>query len=258
MTREDTERFLACVRENDLLTVRERQGIGMQQEKLVHAVLKDYFCPDRACQEVKLFGCIADCFDGERVTEVQTSGFYRMRDKLDRFLSAYPVTIVHPIASVKHITWIDPETGELGRRSRSPVPGTIYDAVRELGGIRPFLGTKGLTIRLVLLDIEEYRVKDGWDRSGKRGSHRFDRVPSALLGETVLTDAASYSVFLPKDLPETFTSADVQNLSGCRRRNVSYSYLLSILTGLGVTEKLPEKRGRAFLYQRGRYARRNG
>ena len=30
------------------------EGIGTYQEKQLHAVLKDFYCPDRACQEVRL------------------------------------------------------------------------------------------------------------------------------------------------------------------------------------------------------------
>ena len=101
---------------------RERHGIGMQKEKTLHAVLKAYEDPDTDHHEIPVENFIADiyCEKDRSITEIQTANFGYLRDKLKAFLPLYRVTVVYPIPSCKWITWIDPETGELGN-----VPGTI-------------------------------------------------------------------------------------------------------------------------------------
>ncbi len=46
-----TERF-EDIKNNIICTQRERCGIGTLKEKTLHAVLKDYYAPDKAMQEI--------------------------------------------------------------------------------------------------------------------------------------------------------------------------------------------------------------
>lgn len=59
-------------------------------------MLKYWIDPDDSHHEIRLERCVADVFDGRRVTEIQTRGFSALRPKLERLLEAYPVTVVHP------------------------------------------------------------------------------------------------------------------------------------------------------------------
>ena len=114
------------------------------------------------------------------------------------FLSLFIFSHYSEIPAVKWITWIDPETGELGKRSRSPKKGSFYSAFRELYKISSYLDHPNLSIKLILLDMEEYRLQDGWGRDGKRGSHRYDRVPTRLVDETVINEPRDYMQFIPR------------------------------------------------------------
>ena len=138
---------------------RERHGIGMQKEKTLHAVLKAYEDPDEDHHEIPIESFIADiyCEKTGTITEIQTANFGYLREKLDAFLPLYHVTVVYPIPASKWITWIDPETGELEKRSRSPKKGSFYSAFRELYRISSYLDHPNLSIKLILLDMEEYR-----------------------------------------------------------------------------------------------------
>ena len=49
-------------------------------------------------------------------------------------------------------------------------------AFKELYRIRRYLLRDGLRLKLVLLDMEEYRLLNGWSRDKKKGSTRFDRI----------------------------------------------------------------------------------
>lgn len=227
---------------------RQRNGIGTQMEKTVHAVCKQYVDPDPAHQEIPLEGYIADIYDGEKITEIQTGSFAPLRGKLSAFLPGHPVEILHPIPHEKWLTWIDPESGALSRRTKSPVTGSFYAAFRELYQIRMFLSDPNLSIRLLLLDMEEYRLQDGWGRDGKRGSHRYDRIPEKLVDELVLRTAKDYNAFLPGNLPEQFTSREFVSLASRRKiRTVSPSTMLLVLSEQGVVVRTG-KRGNSYLW----------
>ena len=234
----------AIVRPGD----RERHGIGMQKEKTLHAVLKAYEDPDEDHHEIPIGNYIADiyCRETESIIEIQTANFGYLRGKLDAFLPQYNVTVVYPIPASKWVTWIDPETGELGKRSRSPKKGSFYSAFRELYRISSYLDHPNLSIKLILLDMEEYRLQDGWGQEGKRGSHRYDRVPTRIVSETLLTEPRDYLQFIPYDLEEPFTAKELARSCGYPRESFSTEAL--ILRKLGVIKKTGTK-GRSYLYK---------
>ena len=77
-------------------------GIGILSEKTLHATLKLWLDDNPAHHEQPLpCGSVADIFDGERVTEIQTAGFSAFRKKLERLLEHHPVTVVHPLVRRK-------------------------------------------------------------------------------------------------------------------------------------------------------------
>ena len=230
------------------LEERERHGIGMQKEKTLHAVLKAYEDPDEDHHEIPIGNYIADIYDEKTgsVTEIQTGSFGALREKLKAFLPLYHVTVVYPIPASKWITWIDPETGELGKRSRSPKKGTCYTAFKELTRISGYLDHPNLTIKLVLLSVEEYRLQDGWGRDGKRGSHRYDRVPTGIVSETILSQPADYLQFIPFELKEPFTARELAKSCGFVRD--SFSAQAHVFKKVGILEQVG-KRGNAYLYR---------
>ena len=248
MVREERLRAFSRARDSVItLQERERHGIGMQSEKTLHAVLKDMEEPDRSRHEIPVDGCIADIFrEEDGVIEIQTAHLYLMKKKLTRFLKRGPVRIVHPIPHEKQIILVDPMTGHPVRRTRSPKKGTFYDAFRELFGIRPFLTDPNLTLDLLLIDVDEYRVPTGKTSRGRAAVQRFDRIPTQLFDELVLRRRDDYLQFVPEGLPEEFTSADFAAAAGYRRKG--FSDVLLLLTQLGVLMRTG-RRGRYYLYR---------
>lgn len=176
----DKERF-EWARDKIVGTEREKQGIGTLSEKTVHAVLKNFYAPDEDMHEIPIEGCVADIYTGTEIVEIQTRNFDRMRDKLGKFLPLYPVTIVYPIPYEKWLIWIDEETGEFSSRRKSPVKGNPYVAFKELYRIKNFLLDENLHLKFVFINMEEYRLLNGWSRDRKKGSSRFDRIPLELV-----------------------------------------------------------------------------
>ncbi len=243
-----TRRFQSALESIISLTERERHGIGMQKEKSLHAVLKAYEDPDEDHQEIPIDKFIADIYNDGRITEIQTANLGSLREKLDCFLKDYEVTVVYPIPARKYVTWIDPETGELGKRSLSPKRGSFYHAFKELYKISSYLDHSNLNVKLILIDMEEYRVQDGWDRTRKRGSHRYDRMPTAIVDEMLLTQPMDYMQFIPYDIEEPFTAKELAIKCGFKRKSDNFSTVALVLNRLGVLERVG-KRGRAYLYR---------
>ena len=243
---EARQRFDAARTAVITLAPRERHGIGMQSEKTLHAVLKNYIDPDEDHQEIPIDNYVADICHNGRITEIQTAHMDAMRARLRCFLPQYPVRIVYPIPAEKWIIWVDPETGELLKKNRSPLRGSFYHAFRELYRIRPFLLDPNLSLELMLIDIDEYRLLDGWSRDRKRGSHRYDRIPVRLRDRMILTCPRDYMQFVPADLEEPFTSAEFAKTAGFNKKG--FSTILLILTEAGVVERIG-KRGNSWLYR---------
>ena len=245
MTGEEFRRFQEA-REKVIGKDRERNGIGTLSEKTVHAVLKEYYAPDPAMQEVPVAGCVADICTGSEIVEIQTRGFHRLRPKLERFLPLFPVTVVYPIPLQKTVHWVDPQTGEISGGRKSPLKGSPYLAFPELYRIKPFLKDPNLRIRLPFLNMEEYKLLDGWSRDKKRGSSRYDRIPVSLEYEVEFACPRDYLRLIPYDLKEPFTSA--QFAKAVRIRRELSGTVLNVLAFLGAAEVVG-KEGRAYLYR---------
>lgn len=241
----DQERF-SKAKEKIIGKDRQRMQIGTLSEKTVHAVLKNYYEPDEDKQEIPIEGLYADIFTGSDIIEIQTRSFDKVREKLNRFLPQYPVTVVLPIPSTKWLIWIDEETGELSEKRKSPKKGNPYQAFTELYKIKQYLKKEGLTIRLFFLDIEEYRLLNGWNQSKKRGSSRFDRIPTEAVNEIVLSCPRDYIQLIPPDIEEPFTSGEFGKKVKIPSRLAGI--VLNILFDLALVERVGKK-GNAYLYE---------
>jgi hypothetical protein len=225
---------------------RQRQGIGTLSEKTVHAVLKHYYAPDTDMHEIPIENFVADIYTGSEIIEIQTRAFHNMRRKLEAFLPLYPVTIVYPIPHIKWLSWIDEETGETSPKRKSPKKGNPYQAFIELYKIRPFLKNENLHLRLDLIDMEEYRLLNGWSRDKKKGSDRFDRIPIQFVEEVCVDCREDYMQFVPADVPEQFTAKE---FAACAKIPVRLAQtVLLLLTDLEIVERIG-KEGRSILYQ---------
>lgn len=231
---------------------RNRSGIGTLAERSLHATLKYWFEPEEQYHEVKLpCGVVADICDGHRVVEIQTRRLASLCAKLEKLLPDWPVTVVHPLTRRKTLIWIDPESGETTKPRRSAKVGQPWDALDELYWLRDYIGHPNLTVVLLLLDMEEYRLRDGWSRDGKKGSHRAERIPVAAGDSLVLAEKADYLRLLPPGLPEAFTTADFQRCSGRSAKQAGYG--VNTLYKMGIISRIG-KSGRAFVYRIGEEA----
>lgn len=225
---------------------RQRLGIGTLSEKTVHAILKNYYEPDEDKQEIPIENYVADIYADGQIIEIQTRQFNRMRDKLKAFLPLYPVTIVYPIPREKWIIWIDEESGALSKKRKSPVKGNPYIAFPELYKIKMFLKDPNLRLKFVLMDMEEYKLLNGWSRDKKKGSSRYDRIPTELVEEIEISCLQDYMQFVPGEMDGEFTSKEFAKAAHIP---VSLAQVvLNILYHVGILTRVGKK-GNLYLYE---------
>ena len=227
------------------------QSIGTQSERTLHRAVKYFLDPDEEHHELPAEGFIADVLDPEagRIFEIQTRDFGRLRDKLAAFLPKYEVTVVYPVLRRRYLCWIDPETGELESRRKSPRTGSLTDILPELSALRAFFGDPRLSFLVILLDGEEYRLRDGWSRDGKRGSHGLGKTPFEFVAAVPVTRETLLRELAPR-LPEApFTRAELgKALRIGVKGGMKLGFAQSALEALGLIRRVG-KRGNSILFE---------
>lgn len=229
-----------------MLSGHERSGIGTLSEKTVHAVLKEYYGGGDESKELSVGDFVADVVCEEGIVEIQTRALYRLERKLKAFLPVCRVTVVHPIEAEKYIITLDPESGELISRRRSPKREKLWHGLAELYGLRSYLTHEGLTVRFPVITVEESRFPPT-GKGRRRRATKLDRVPADMTDEIVLKTGADYAALLPEELSESFTSADLAAL--CRISADTARSCINILAAVGVLEE-SGRQGRRKLWQK--------
>lgn len=222
-------------------------GIGTLQEKRLHQILKHFICDNEDYHEVGVADTryVSDVRIGNLIFEVQTGAFYPMKQKIAHYLANTDcvVTVVHPIAVTKWISWIDPKTHEISPRVRSPKKGRPEDLLPQLYCLIPHLQNPRLRYQLLFLEVEDFRFLDGRrSRDRKKGSTKYERIPLSLVGELELNSIADFARFIPECLPKHFTVKDFSKLTRLRGRD-AYS-AVRVLTAMGFFEE-SERIGRS-------------
>lgn len=224
---------------------RERFGIGTLGEKTLHLVLKNYVEPNETNHEIKVGRKVADIKSGDSIIEIQTRAFNRLRPKLSDFLKDHMVTVVFPIAKEKYISWIDPDTGETTEPRKSPKKGSAVDIFPELYKIKMFLLDPNIKFRIILLGVNEFRLKNGWSVDGKRGSYKYETIPTNLFEEIVIDSICDYKKLIPDGLPKFFTSKDFAKASN--RTVYRAQTALNVLNHVGIVERV-SRNGKGYRY----------
>ena len=238
-----------CERREDL-----RDGIGLLGEKWQHQIIKRYLTENPAEHEVGLPGTrfVSDVRVGNDIYEVQTGSFAPMKRKLEHcFLDpALTVTVVHPLPAVRYLSWMDPESGEIGKSRRvggKRDPRLLLPALYPLIPLLPRLSEGRLSFRLLLLEVQDFRLLDGRTRDRKGGATRLERIPTGLLEDRTFAAPADFASLLPEDLPDPMTVAEFSRATGLRGLD-AYS-AVRVLLALGLFGEAGRK-GRAMAVTR--------
>jgi len=103
-----------------------------------------------------------------------------------------------------------------------------------------------LRLHLILLDMEEYRHLNDWSHDRKRGSSRYERIPTALVEEMIIGTSEDYHKLIPSGLPEQFTSKDFGQASGLSMNGSQTA--LNVLHHMETVRRVG-KQGKLYLYE---------
>lgn len=241
----DQQRFLE-IKDKIVNQQREKNGIGTLSEKTIHAVLKEYYAPNLDDHEIPIEGYVADIYVNDTIIEIQNGNFNKIRAKLERFLPLYPVTVVYPMPYTKWLIWIDEETGQISKKHKSPKRGNPYEVFVELYKIKSYVKHKNFNLKITMLDLEEFRLLNGWSRDRKKGSVRYDRIPLEIANELEFNCEKDYMQLVPFDMPERFTVKDYAKAAKVSRSVAGTA--LNMLYYIGVVNRIG-KIGNAILYK---------
>ena len=232
-----------------LAGVRDSETIGTYNEKPLHKILKRTVTSDESCFEKRIGSYVADVCEEGSITEIQTGSFYPLAPKLTYFLkeTQKDVTVVHPITEELTIVRVDPETGEVLRRAKSPKKGRVRDVLPELWYLRDVFPSERLTVAVPLLRAEEYRYSER-QRYRKEGKYDAQFFPLGMLSWVELHTLDDVLALLPDTLrtEDGFTAEQFGKAMGLpkgRRRAVALLFLCE----KGICTR--EKKGRSFLYR---------
>lgn len=219
-----------------------RAGIGRLSEKSLHGILKFYLDSDSTHHEVPLpTGTVADIFDGNTVTEIQTGNYTALAKKLPKILSDYPVHVYCPLIRDRYLYTMDPETGSMEGGRKSPEHADKVTSLVALAYLDRFLDHRHFTLTFLLVDADAYRTPTVGRRKGKK----LDLIPINIVDAWTVTGREDYKGLLPT-LPSVFQAKDFYKKARLRGRKASLC--LKLLRESGTVVQVGKEKN-AFLYQ---------
>lgn len=208
-----TDRFSAALSAAMLRQRGMHGSVGTQNEKLIHAALKNYYVPEEYSQEIRIGKFIADAVCEDGIIEIQTRSLHSLKEKLRVFTEAAHVTVVHPIEAENRTIYISESTGEILRETPFRKSNPKLKIFEELYSIREYLRDSRVSVILVRLKTDKRvfftgsEVPDLRIRSVRK-KVRTEKVPLEILEEIRLCCPDDYARWLPKKLPESFTKKE--------------------------------------------------
>ena len=225
---------------------REKDKIGLLQEHTLHRVLKFYLSIDETFHEIKIGRMYADVVLDNHIYEIQTKSFNLMRKKLEVFLQNHDVTIVYPMALNKTI-YLTNEFGELVSVKKSPKHANPLEIFWELYKIKNFLLDKKLHFKILMLDIDEYRIEKEKTWKSRKGFERDNQVPKMINHIYDINSSNDFKDMLLKyNLKEVFTSKDFSKSTHLAIKKATTA--LNVLTHLNIVERIGKERN-SYLYK---------
>lgn len=223
------------------------KSIGTLGERSLHAALKRHLARPGDEIECPLDGYVIDIKRGDKLIEVQTTGFSSVRKKYRDLVTRHRVRVIHPIAIDKRIIWLD-EDGAIERKSKSTAKRSAANIFDALTGCPDIICSPNFTLEALLVREEEVRQRviarrrRRWNRDWKPVDHRLLEI----VEQFVFRAPGDLLALLPAHLPPQFTNADlIQHGRVSRALAQKMTYVLRNCGAIRVVGR----RGRAVLYE---------
>ncbi|PVY40245.1 hypothetical protein [Pontibacter virosus] len=221
-------------------------GIGMRNERSLHAALKQWYAQPGDCFEVPVGGFVIDLVRGEQLVEIQTRNFTAIRQKLQTLVQQHRVHMLHPITFEKWIVQIDKSGGTTLSRRKSTTKGALTDLFEELVRLPELMNHDNFSIEFPLIQEEEVRCKDGKGSKRRKRESLKDRRLVSVVSSRVFSKSTDFLEFLPPSLVQPFSNKCLAQATGLpMHRCRQITYCLRKMDAIVVVGK----RGNELLYE---------
>jgi hypothetical protein len=191
-------------------------GIGLLNEKALHASLKQWYARPGDRFEVTVDGFVIDIVRDDLLIEIQTSNFSSIKSKLNTLARRHRVRLIYPIVQEKWIVRSANGNGGGAVRRKSPKRGRLEDLFWELVSIPQLLLNPNFSLEVLMIrgeEVRRYEAKRRWRRRGWliEGRRLLEVVDQRSFGHS-----ADWLRFLPEGL-ELFTTMDLATRMNTRR-----------------------------------------
>lgn len=183
-------------------------GIGLLNEKPLHASLKQWYARPGDRFEVAVDGFVIDIVRDDLLIEIQTGNFASIKPKLTSLVRSHQVRLIYPIAQEKWIVRLATDDGGDRRRRKSPKRGRLEDLFREMVSIPQLLSNRNFSLEVLMTREEEVRRYEGKRTWRRRGWGLEERRFLEVLDQRLFGASADWLGFLPEGL-ESFTTSDL-------------------------------------------------
>jgi hypothetical protein len=219
-------------------------GIGLLNEKPLHASLKQWYARPGDRFEVPVDGYVIDLVRDDLLIEIQTRNLSAIKSKLTKLAHSHRVRLIYPIVQEKWIVRLANGDGRGTIRRKSPKRGRLEDLFWELVSIPQLLLHPNFALEVLMIREEEVRRYDG-RRRWRRGWVIEGRRLLEVLDQHSFGQSADWLGFLPEKL-DSFTTGDLATRMNTRRELAQkMAYCLREARMI----ELIGKRGRANLYR---------
>ena len=220
-------------------------GIGLLNEKQLHASLKEWYAQPGDRFEVAVDGFVIDIVRDGLLLEIQTASIASIKSKLINLVRAHRIRLIYPIAEEKWIIkLVEDNCGEVTRR-KSPKRGRVEDLFWEMVSFPQLLANQNFSLEVLLIREEEVRRYEGRRRWRRGGWVIEERRLLEVIDQRLFEEPADWREFVPEEL-ESFTVRDLAETMGIRRQ---LAQKMAYCLRKAKVVKLIGRRGRANLYR---------
>ena len=220
-------------------------GVGLLNEKPLHAALKAWYAWPGDDTEVPVDGSVIDIVRDGLLIEIQTRGFSALKRKLEKLVVNHPVRLVYPIASEKWILRLANDGATPAGRRKSPKHGSTIDLFQELVSFPHLISHPNFSLEVLLIQEEEVRRYDPRLNWRRRGWGTEDRRLLQVVDRCLFAGPADLAALIPESLDAPFTTAELAAAIGRPRRLAQQ--MAYCLRCIGVLSEVG-KQGRAIRY----------
>lgn len=220
-------------------------GIGLLNEKPLHASLKKFYAQPGDQIETVVDGFVIDIVRDDLLLEIQTDNFASIKSKLTNLLRSHQIRLIYPIAQEKWIVKLAKDGSSAVTRRKSPKKGRLENLFWEMVSFPQLLSNRNLSLEVVLIKEEEVRRYEGKRRWRRRGWVTEERRLLEVVEQRLFEEPADWLGFLPEGL-ESFTARDLAETIDIRR---PLAQKMAYCMRKARVIELIGKRGRANLYR---------